>query len=279
MIVYLDGNYVKEEEAKISFLDRGFLLGDGLYATIQVKEGVPLFLKTHLERLQRQAYNFGIETPPLQEEWVNETIAQNSAFTGVYKLKVVLTGGDSLDMGLPRKRQGHVIVFLKPFTVAPYAPLSLTLYPYPILTPHSSFKSLAHLGRYCIMEYAREKGFDDAVTTTGEGIVLEASFANLFWIEGSHFYTPDPQLPYHFGVTIGEMVQVAKECGFETHFTKKGLSEIPKSAFVFRVNTMSGIRPVVKIETRPFERALSLETRLLEAYERKVNAFHSLQVN
>ena len=52
-IVYLNGEYLPKEEAKISPDDRGFLLGDGLYEVTPFYEGVPFGLDGHMARLLR----------------------------------------------------------------------------------------------------------------------------------------------------------------------------------------------------------------------------------
>jgi D-alanine transaminase len=52
-IVYLNGEYLPKEEAKISPDDRGFLLGDGLYEVTPFYEGVPFGLDGHIARLLR----------------------------------------------------------------------------------------------------------------------------------------------------------------------------------------------------------------------------------
>ena len=52
-VVYLDGEYLPQSQAKVSVLDRGFLFGDGVYEVIPVFGGKPLRLSEHLDRLQR----------------------------------------------------------------------------------------------------------------------------------------------------------------------------------------------------------------------------------
>jgi branched-chain amino acid aminotransferase len=55
MIVFVNGQFVPEEQAVVSVFDRGFLLGDGLFETVQVRQGVPFRWAQHAERLQRGA--------------------------------------------------------------------------------------------------------------------------------------------------------------------------------------------------------------------------------
>lgn len=116
------------------------------------------------------------------------------------------------------------------------------------------------------MEHGLSTGGDDAVTTTESGILLEASFGNLFWIEGKNFYTPDPALPLHFGVTIAQLTELVQKLGYAVKFVKIAPQDIPEGAFLFRCNTMSGIRPVGTLEKKEFFRDLSLEELLLSGF-------------
>lgn len=269
-LLYLDGAFVDEKEAKISVLNRGFLFGDGVYATIQVRDGHPLFLSIHLERLKRQAKSFGLIPPQIDERAIFELIEKNGAHKGIWKLKVIVMAGEESPMRLPERAAGHTLFLLHPFTPAPYAPLKIALYPHPVMTTHTSFKSLAHLSRYFVMEYGVKEGCDDAFTTTHEGFLLEAAFGNLFWVEGERLYTPDPALPLHFGVTITQILEMAGEWGWETHLVKKPLQDVPAKAHLFRANTMSQIRPVTQVGTYSYPRDLTLEKTLLEKYEERL---------
>lgn len=273
MIVYHESAFIPEEEAKISFLDRGFLMGDGLYATIQVFEGKALFLKNHLDRVKAQSLNLGIDLPTLNEKLIYDLIDNNGAHQGIYKLKIVVSGGTDQLMRLPRNRAGSLLIFLKPFTPPPYKPLTMALYPETVVSPHSSFKSLAHLTRYFVAEYAHERKCDDALTRSPEGYLLEASFANIFWVEDETLFTPDRHLPLHFGVSISEAFAMVSKA----QFVRKKLEEIPETACLYRINTMSGIRPIEKIEAKVFRRDLSLEKHLFETFEkRKLESFQTL---
>ena len=62
-IVYLNGNFLPIEEAKISPLDRGFIFGDGVYEVIPFYAGLGLRMREHMKRLQRSIDELVIENP------------------------------------------------------------------------------------------------------------------------------------------------------------------------------------------------------------------------
>ncbi len=265
-IVYLDGSYLPEEEAKIPVMDRGLLCGDGAYTTIQVCDGRPLFLDLHSARLMHNCLQLHLSPPLIQKEMLEKLIHYNQADKGIWRLKIIITGGQDLAMRLPARSYGHLIMTMNPFTPPQDIPLKLALFPIPVAVCHASFKSLAHLNRYYVMEYAHAQNKDDALTRTEQGIVLEAAFGNLVWIQPEKHLasTPDPQLCLHYGVTISVLEKVLKQKGYAISYEKKTIEEIPSEAYLFRVNTMSGIRSIESVDSmRPFllNRALELELR------------------
>ncbi len=262
-IVYFDGVMMPEEEVRIPFSDRGFLCGDGAYATIQVNEGVPLFLMAHIEQLRAQCARFKLLMPPLDPEAVWELITLNQAVEGIWRLKVVVTGGESELMRLPERR-GRMLIFLKPFELPPLKSLHLGVFSAPYTSCHASFKSLAHLNRYYVMEEAHRLGLDDAVTVTEGGILLETAFGNLFWIKEKTVYTCDPSLPLYFGITLKNALTMASKLNFKIEYVKWGLSEIPPHTTAFRTNTMQSIRSIAQIGERDFQKIRPCTLSLLK---------------
>lgn len=265
-IVFLNQEFVPEEAAKVSVFDRGFLFGDGTYATIQVLEGVPLFARLHIARLKNVLDGLQITSPEIKDEWLRELIEKNDALKGVHRMRILITGGDEPSMRLAPRTFGNLIMTVKPHKVIPYGPLNLALFPHPAATEHSTFKSLAHLNRYYVMEYGQSLGLDDAVTTSTEGFLLEAAFGNLVWVVGRTVYTPDVSLPLHFGITITLFLEMMRTRGYETKFVRMPLSLVPEEALFFRVNSMSWIRPIASIGDRLFQRNLLLEESLCEQF-------------
>ena len=69
MIVYLNGEYLPAEEARISPLDRGFLFGDGIYEFIPSYDGRCVALGLHLQRMNNGLAAIGIENPLEEDDW------------------------------------------------------------------------------------------------------------------------------------------------------------------------------------------------------------------
>jgi len=81
MAIYLNGQFIPLEEAKISVLDRGFIFGDGVYEVIPVYSHKAFRLPEHLRRLQHSLDGIKLDNPHDNAEWtrvINELIARNS---------------------------------------------------------------------------------------------------------------------------------------------------------------------------------------------------------
>jgi branched-chain amino acid aminotransferase len=68
LTIYLDGQFVPEEEAKVSVFDHGFLYGDGVFEGIRSYNGRVFMLREHLERLYESARSIMLEVPMGMEE-------------------------------------------------------------------------------------------------------------------------------------------------------------------------------------------------------------------
>src|ERR1051326_1223787 len=80
MLVFLNGNFVAQEEAVVSVFDRGFLYGDGLFETMRIYNGKPFRWPQHWERFARGADYLKIRPPFSSEtlrDYVEELIARN----------------------------------------------------------------------------------------------------------------------------------------------------------------------------------------------------------
>jgi branched-subunit amino acid aminotransferase/4-amino-4-deoxychorismate lyase len=244
--VYYEGAFLPEEEARVPVTDRGLLFGDGAYATIQVRNGTPLFLETHLERLEEQCLSFNLQMPSLKKTAVYELIRLNSALEGIWRMKIIVTGGDDPAFYLP-ERTGRLLMTLKPFEPPPMKPLEIGIFPRPFHICHATYKSLAHLNRLYVMQEARRQGVDDCLTLTEKGIVLETAFGNLCWVLGKTLYTPSRALPLYFGVTLTKLIEGAKRQGYRVEEVAFKLEELPCEGAYFRTNSLGGVRPICSI--------------------------------
>ena len=67
--VYLNGEFLRVDEAKVSVLDRGFIFGDGIYEVVPVYQGNAFRMAEHLDRLDRSLAALRIAQPFDRSGW------------------------------------------------------------------------------------------------------------------------------------------------------------------------------------------------------------------
>lgn len=257
-IVFWNEKFCSFEHVQIPFNDRGFLFGDGIFTTIRVENGHPIALENHLKKLQAQARLLKIEFPLIDPAWVDQLIQHNEAQAGIWRLKIILTGGGDEALHLKLNRRGQLIMTLKPYQGTHSQPVRLEDYPNPILSPLASLKTLSFLQRLQIKDYAIERGADDCLVRDAQGHILETAYANIFWIHGSGLYIPDPSLSYYFGVTLERVIAFVKHLSLCYVKVKK----IPPDAHPYLCNSMRGICPIVQCGNQHFHRNLKHEEQI-----------------
>ena len=96
MKVWLDGAVLEPDAARVSVFDHGLTVGDGVFETAKVLDGVPFALTRHLDRLAVSARGLGLEPPDddVLRGAVAETLAANAEHLGSpLRLRITLTGG------------------------------------------------------------------------------------------------------------------------------------------------------------------------------------------
>ena len=112
-IVYVNGAYLPEEEAKISIFDRGFIFGDGIYEVSAVIGGKLVDCEAHLARLERSCGELGLALPWPKAELVaihNELIRRNELDEGGIYLQVSRGAADR-DFAFPKDVQPTLVMF------------------------------------------------------------------------------------------------------------------------------------------------------------------------
>jgi len=171
--------------------------------------------------------------------------------------------------GLPLGDAEHFAMTLTQIAAIPQLKeWRLGLYPGSALMPFGQAKTLAHVGRLMVFQWARDNGFDDAACTSERGVLLETSLANLFWrskTDPHHLHTPSRQLLVYFGSSTACALEAAKRLGLETVEGFYVLADIPSDANVFRINSFE-LGTVRELAGRKFDRDAEFERALCSTY-------------
>ena len=93
MIIWIDGTLVPLDEARISPIDHGLTVGDGVFETLRIYDGVPFAWSRHLARLKASAAGLGLELPVVDtwREAATAVLAANDLRDA--RMRITVTGG------------------------------------------------------------------------------------------------------------------------------------------------------------------------------------------
>ena len=259
-LVYIDGEYYPESEAKISVFDHGFLYGDGVFEGIRSYNGIVFKLKEHIDRLYYSARAIMLDIPMTKEEMteaVLETLRKNDLKDAYIRLVVTRGKGD---LGLdPRKCP-------KPSVIIITVPL-LQLYDEkkrekgmsmivswvrrdPVDATTHEIKSLNYLNSILAKIEANNVGADEAIILDSNGFICEATAENIFIVKGNRIITPPSTSGPLPGITAGVIKEIAQQLGYQV--IEKGITvaELYGADEAFVTGTAAEVMPIREVNKR-----------------------------
>ena len=191
-VCYVKGAYLPLNEATVSIEERGFLFGDGVFETVRVQQGVPLFAQMHLQRCRDGLAALHIPPPaePLKDV-LQQVIRRNCLESGVLRLSV--SRGIGSRGYLPTQSDAPTVV-VQPRPLPPAQSdcsviLSCHTRPHASTLPGHA-KLSQGIGSTLARLEAQLAGADEALLLSTEGMLAEAASANLFWFQGDELHMP-----------------------------------------------------------------------------------------
>lgn len=258
-LIYLDGQWLDKDSARISVFDHGLLYGDGVFEGMRVYGGRTFRLREHVGRLYDSAQAITLQVPMSQEEMiaVTEDGVRRSGLQDGY-LRHVITRGVG-DLGLdPRKcpRATVIIIF---DVIAIWPPerydqgLTLVTAGTPInhreaLSPR--VKSLNYLNHILAKIEATNAGADDAIMLDAGGHIAEATGMNLFVWKKDVLYTPAAHAGLLKGVTRDVIIEIAQEAGYRVVETLLNRYDLYTAEEAFLTGTAAEVAPIRMVDGR-----------------------------
>jgi D-alanine transaminase len=272
-IVFLNGSFLPQEEAKVPIMDRGFLFADGVYEGFGVIGGRPIDNELHLERLERSLSEVRIPNPYSRAEWTRleeELVRRNGMMEGFLYLQVT-RGVAERDFLFPKEAAPTAMMFTqaKAIVNSPVAETGIAVASVPDLRwKRRDIKSLSLLAQVLAKQAAAESGAQEAWMIE-DGFVTEGGSSSAFIITKTGAIVVRPLshaiLP---GITRRATLQLAKEAGLRVEDRSFTLEEAFEAAEAFNTSASLLVVPVVSIDGRPVAngRPGPLTRRLRELY-------------
>lgn len=257
-LLYVDGEYLPISKARVSPLDQGFLLGDGIFDVVSAWKGKIFKLEEHLDRFFDSIRAARLETRLSKNDWIEvilETVRRNKLPDA--SIRFILTRGvpDGV-VADPRKITPTEIVWVAPYVFLAdeqkrIEGIRLMISATRGFTPDTldpRFKCLDRLNSQLIRLEALEAGYDDALWLDSHGYVSEAAASNIFLVKKGALYTP--QTGILMGITRGTVMECASRAGVECIESPLTSFDLYSADEVFTCSTAGGLLPVKEIAGR-----------------------------
>ena len=255
--LYVNGEIVHRDDAKVSVYDSGFLLGDGVWEGLRLYNAKWTFLNEHMERLFEAAKAIDLDIGKTRSELIaalNETAAANDMTDGVHARLMVTRGVKSKPFQDPRlSKSGPTIVIIMEFS-SPVTGRALRLHTTPFhrglpLTQDPKLNSHSKLN--CILAgiHAQKAGADEALMLDPQGFVNTTNSCNFFIVRKEEVWTSNGDYCMN-GITRRKTIELCRANDISITERNFSLVDTYGADEAFITGTFGAQTPVCEIDGR-----------------------------
>lgn len=252
-IVYVNGDYVPEEEARVSVFDRGFLFADGVYEVTSVLDGKLVDFPGHMKRLQRSLAELEMQAPLPEAELEaihRELVARNGLDEGMVYLQVTRGAADR-DFAFPEDAAPTLVLFTqaKALAASPAAAAGIRVVTVPdIRWGRRDIKTVQLLAPSLCKMAAKKAGADDAWMVE-DGMITEGTSNNAWIVTGDGtIVTRDLSTAILHGITRAAVIAYAKGAQMKVEERAFTPEEARGATEAFSTSATGFVMPVVEID-------------------------------
>lgn len=255
--IWLNGEVVEEEDARIPVLDRAVLYGDGIFETLRAYDGFPFRLERHLRRLKEACDVLRLEQP-----WEDREIAEairllyrENVGSGDAYVRITLTGG-LYDGGrnLTRSNPPNLFVVVTPLprpkdhSRREGIRVCFASFTRNSRSPLVRIKSANYLESLWARQEAADRGYDDALFMNEKGHLCEATTSNLFLVKSGELLTPEPSCGLLPGITREAVLELCRDLSIPAREGELVPEDLLGADEAFLTNSVSEILPLREVE-------------------------------
>ena len=262
IFVYVNGEFYRRDEAKISVFDSGFLVGDGVWEGIRLHDGEFAFLDLHLDRLLEGAKTIGLDIGMTREEItaaLRETVRRNGmeGSAGVHVRLMVTRGDKKTPSQDPRLTVGgpNVVIIAEHKVADPGVKergirlFTSTVRRPPPDTLDQRLNCHSKLHEVVALLQALEVGADEALMLDPTGAVATCNATNFFVVRRGEVWTSTGHYSLN-GITRRMIIDLCLASGVPVFERPFSLTDVYGADEAFVTGTFGGITPVVEVDGR-----------------------------
>lgn len=263
VLISVNGELKHRDEATVSVFDSGYLLGDGVWEGLRVKNGGVAFLDEHLKRLYAGAKTIDMDIGLSKEELTQrlfDCLRAQQMSDGVHIRLMVTRGIKKTPYQGPRFTITKPTVVIIPEYKAPVPEViekGLSLFTVHVRRtgPAEQDQKLnSHSKLNCILAciQADKAGADEGLMLDADGFVATCNSTHFFIVRDGEVWTSPPDYCLG-GITRGNIIRVCEEAGIKVREKRFSLFDVYSADEAFVTGTFAGVTPVREVDGRNIE--------------------------
>ena len=254
--VYLNGEFLRVDEAKVSVLDRGFIFGDGIYEVVPVYQGNAFRMAEHLDRLDRSLAALRIAPPFDRSGWIDliqQLLDRSNLDTCIVYLQVT-RGVAKRDHPFPMPAVTPTVFgMIAPWSPPPAAQREQGLSAISIPDErwlHCEIKSVSLLGNVLAKQQAVDAHVDE-VLQFRDGYLTEGASTNIWVVSGGKLLAPPKNNLILEGIRYGLMGELATEAGIPFESRRISQEEVEQADELMLSSATKEVLAIVSLDGKP----------------------------
>ena len=262
MTIYLNGQYMPIEEAKISVLDRGFIFGDGVYEVIPVYSRNAFRLAEHLRRLQHSLDGIKLANPYSDGEWtgiINELIARN-AEEDQYLYLHITRGVAKRDHAFPSPPVKPTVFMMS--NPLPTPPADLLHSGVACITAPDNrwlrcdIKAISLLPNVLLRQMAVDAGCAETILIRAESVtegafMTEGAASNIFVVKDGKLLAPPKDNLMLPGITYDVILEIAAANGIPHQVRRIAVAEVIAADELLLTSSTKEVLAITQLDGEP----------------------------
>ena len=257
MTIYLNGQYMPIEEAKISVLDRGFIFGDGVYEVIPVYSHKAFRLEEHLRRLQHSLDGIKLANPHSNAEWttiINKLIVHNTA-QDQYLYLHITRGVAKRDHAFPKPPVTPTVFMMSNPLLTPPAELLSTGIAC-ITAPDNRWlrcdiKAIALLPNVLLRQMAVDAGCAETLLIRNNEFMTEGAASNIFVVRNGTLLAPPKDNLMLPGITYDVVLEIAAASGLPHEVRRITVAEVFDADELLLTSSTKEVLAITQLDGKP----------------------------
>ncbi|MGA8148308.1 MAG: D-amino acid aminotransferase [Gallionellaceae bacterium] len=257
MTVYLNGQFMPMEEARIPVLDRGFIFGDGVYEVIPVYSRRAFRLAEHLRRLQHSLDGIRLDNPHSAAEWtglIGELIARNEG-ADQYLYLHITRGVAKRDHAFPMPPVAPTIFMMSSVLSRP--PAELLASGVGAVTAADNrwlrcdIKSIALLPNVLLRQMAVDAGCAETILLRDDSFMTEGAASNIFVVKDGVLLAPPKDNLMLPGITYDVVLELAASNGIPHEVRRVAKPEVFSADELLLTSSTKEVLAITRLDGKP----------------------------